>query len=99
MGGMKNIGAIAAKVTIPTAMDEPVMSKTSQPRATISAQAAACAAITPSHIVRNSGYWSARTKRLRLRRRMSTAEVASLPGEVPDHVEVPGRVAQLRDGG
>ena len=51
-GGMKNKGAIAAKVTNPTNPDESERLNTRVPLATISAQAAAPADIVPIHIRR-----------------------------------------------
>jgi hypothetical protein len=49
MGGMMNRGAIAAKVTMPTMPDEPDISSTRTPRATMSAQYADAPLMAASH--------------------------------------------------
>ena len=58
------LGIIARKVTIATSNEDPDISHTSHPLATISAQAAAPAAILPIHNTRKSLNWSADKNRL-----------------------------------
>jgi len=48
-GGITTLGIIARKVTSPTKRDDPDISHTIQPRATIRAQAAALALMLPVH--------------------------------------------------